>query len=174
RGAGSDEREPHDDDPDRCSHGVTSCGAAGQHRALHEVARPRATGRPVASADYRPEDSVKSMLSVAPGGTVAGRSVRPSVSCHTASVYDPAGTAAIAKRPSAPVTAAYGWSRTTSQPRIQGCTSQPRRTSASPRAGSAAARRRVRSIGRPGTASAKDRKSTRLNSSHQIISYAVF
>src|SRR6266446_9014413 len=100
-----------------------------QHRALHEVARPRAAGSLLASADYRPADSVKSMLTVAPGGTVTGRSARPSVSCQSASVYDPAGTAAIAKRPSAPVTAAYGWSRTTSQPRIQGCTSQIGRAS---------------------------------------------
>src|SRR3989442_5467043 len=95
---------------------VTSCGAAGQHRAPHEVAHPRAAGQLFASADYRPEDSVKSMLTVAPGGTVTGRTARPSVSCQSASVYDPPGTAAIAKRPSAPVTAAYGWSRTTSQP----------------------------------------------------------
>src|SRR5438552_12613819 len=88
---------------------------------LRRVATPSAPrgcassgrGTLFASADYRPEGSVTSMLTVAPGGTVAGRSARPSVSCHRASVYDPAGTAAIAKRPSAPVTAAYGWSRTT-------------------------------------------------------------
>src|SRR5207245_9560808 len=91
---------------------------------------------PFASADYRPAGSVKSMLTVAPGGTVTGRSARPSVSCQSASVYDPGGTAAIAKRPSAPVTAAYGWSTITSQPRLQGRTSQPQRTAARPVGGS--------------------------------------